>query len=228
VLKVDERILLQSENISLTKGLYALVGRNGSGKSTLIKSILNQHAIEHGEIKINGKKLGDYKKNQIAETVSVVYSKASIFGNLTGLDVLKLGRIPHQSALSFFSSQDQQIVNSVIELMSLQTIVNKEFQILSDGEKQLIMIGRALVQDTPIILLDEPAAFLDIVNHHELIKTLNTLVNKTCKLIIYSTHQIQNIDNDCDGVLIITNKRLILLTDKGKFKNTIENEFGLK
>lgn len=226
-LTVDDKVLFKTEAINLNSGLYALVGRNGSGKSTFIKTILGQNFCNVGEILIKQKNIKEFQHAEIAKLVAVVYAKGSIFGNLTGKDVLMLGRIPHQTPFSILSNQDQKIIDDIIALMNLATIVDKEYQILSDGEKQLIMIGRALVQDTPIILLDEPAAFLDIVNHFELIKLLNKLVRETNKLIIYSTHQIQNIDEDCDGVLMISNNKLTLLNQKGNFKNSIEKNFGI-
>lgn len=227
VVEINNTRLFQSNEIQLNKGLIALVGRNGAGKSTLLKCIMGQHLLSSGSIELYDESITKMSIQKKAKLISVVFSKASIFGNHTAFDVLKLGRIPYQSIWANLQSDDTAIIEKVIDQMSLKALLQKEFNKLSDGEKQLIMIGRSLIQDTPIILLDEPAAFLDVVNQYELMQVLHNISKDSNKLIIYSTHQVENIDNNCQGLLMIENQFLSFNQTKGTFKQSIQKAFGI-
>ncbi|MDA7803936.1 ABC transporter ATP-binding protein [Crocinitomix sp.] len=227
-IKVNGRELFELKDLSLGHGLVALVGRNGAGKSTFLRSIMGLHQDYSGAILLNDTNTKSFSRVELAKEIAIVYSKASIFGNHSGRDVLILGRLPYQNAFARIKKEDHEKVNAVIELFGLADFVDQEFTSLSDGEKQLIMIGRALVQETKIILLDEPGAFLDVVNRYRMNEILQKIAKESDRLILYSTHDIESLQENADKVLLIDNNRIELLADKLTFKRDIFKIFGLK
>ena len=215
-----EKPKLAVDNLVLNSGLWALVGRNGSGKSTFLRALSGVNSNFEGSIKLNSKIQKSISSQQMAKMVSVVFSKTDIFGSHKAIDVLFLGRIPYQGVFSRETKEDKQKVKEIIKLLELEPLIDKQFSILSDGEKQLIMIGRALVQDTTIVLLDEPTAFLDVVNRKKIVKLLAKVSSE--KLIIFSTHNIDLIEDYCDGMLLITNNKLLSVDKKEEFRDQLE------
>jgi len=226
-IRVSDRSLFNLVDLKLTKGLIALVGRNGTGKSTFLKTILGEHQNYCGEIRLNNIELSKIEKSERAKLISVVYSKPEIFGNHTVREVLLLGRLPYQNLFAKVTEKDIQVVEKIIVLLELESFIDKEFLILSDGEKQMVMIGRALVQDTQIILLDEPGAFLDVVNRYKLSDVLKKIVAETNKLIIYSTHHIDLLESHCNAVLLISEGKMIALNEPNQFLPKIKQTFGI-
>lgn len=218
-----EKPKLKVENLDLRSGLWALVGRNGAGKSTFLKALSGANTEFDGVITINKKRQDKISATEMAKTVSVVFSKSEIFGNHKAIDVLFLGRIPYQGLFARYSKADHLKVTEIIKLLELELLVNKPFSVLSDGEKQLVMIGRALVQDTKIILLDEPTAFLDVVNRKKIVNLLSKVSAE--KLIIFSTHNIDLIEEFCAGVLLISNNEVLGINRKEEFNIQLETLF---
>ena len=214
-------------DLELHKGLYALVGRNGVGKSSLIKAILNEFELRKGEISLNNKELNFYTRLDLAKNVAVVYSRVEIFGDLIVKDIILLGRLPYQNLFAKTQDEDLEMVKVVAEDLGITNLLVRKFNRLSDGEKQLVMIARAFVQDTPLILLDEPSAFLDLVNRNILIQLLNKYATSKNKLIIFSTHDIDLLDKYCDGVLFINEQKLKLLDKSLSFLKQIKESFNL-
>jgi iron complex transport system ATP-binding protein len=221
----NEKPSLQVRDLYIKSGLWALVGRNGTGKSTFLNALSSVHSRFDGHIRLNGKNQSDISTQQLAKMVSVVFSKTELFGNHSALDVLYLGRIPYQGVFSGITSSDKAKVNEIIELLRLKPLIKKMFSVLSDGEKQLVMIGRALVQDTDIILLDEPTAFLDVVNRKKIISLLAKVAEENSKLIIFSTHNMDLVERFCGGVLMINEDKLIKIDSKLKFKTQLAKLF---
>ena len=119
------------------------------------------------------------------------------------------------------------MVDQIIELLDLSDFVDREFMQMSDGEKQLMMIGRAMAQDTPIILLDEPNAFLDLVNRHSVMKVLKKIGNEGRKLVLFSTHEIDFLPQICQSVLLIEQGNLLQIKEQEQFISKIHSSFGL-
>jgi len=220
-----EKPKLKVKSLTIEKGLWALVGRNGSGKSTFINALSGVNPNYEGNILIQNIALEKISAQDLSKKIAIVLSKTTLFGHYSALDVLNLGRIPYQGIMAKMTQQDKDKVQEIIALLQLNPLINKSFEVLSDGEKQLIMIGRALVQDTPIILLDEPTAFLDVVNRKKIIKLLANIAKKQDKTIVFSTHNIDLIEEFCDGMLLIEQSNMRVVNDKSNFKNELNKLF---
>lgn len=193
--------LVKEVNFAVNQGDFiALMGLNGSGKTSFFKTILGEINPLAGQIHLNEEQLNKLK---IEDLISVVYTdKIDVFG-LTVWDIISLGRLNKLNWLGKLKKQDELIVDKYIDLLDLAKIKNQQINSLSDGQFQKVMIGRALAQETPLILLDEPTAFLDVKNKktiHELLKSLAQQENKT---IIVSTHDIDFANKYCNRAFLI-------------------------
>lgn len=220
-----DKKLFHCANLTLETGLYALVGRNGAGKSTFLNTLLGDLKLANGSISIKGKQIGDMSLGELSKTISIVRSKPILHGEFRAKDILMLGRLPYQNMLSKPSPEDYEMIDAIAHQLNIADLLSRDYNSLSDGEKQLIMVGRAFVQDTDVILLDEPSAFLDLVNKQELLKRLKSL--SANKLIIFSTHHVEILPEYCDGVLLIANNELQCLEDNATFGPEIKTAFGL-
>lgn len=181
------------KNISLRAGegeMVALVGRNGTGKSTLLRSILGLLPLLEGDCLLSGVELGQMDASKRAKAVSYVSSQVSGLPSLTVRELVSLGRMPHTGWMGKMKREDLALVEEIIDEVGMKFYMDRSLDQLSDGERQRVMIARALVQDTPHIILDEPAAYLDIPNKYELVRLLS-LFRDRGKTIIYSTHDLE-------------------------------------
>ena len=198
------RILLQHASATIPAGeLVALVGRNGTGKSTLLRAIAGLGERLGGEIRLDGHSLETLLPQQLATTVSFVTTERVRIPNLRCEDVVALGRAPYTNWIGRVQEQDKAIVERSLELVGMAAFAEKTMDRMSDGECQRVMIARALAQDTPVILLDEPTAFLDLPNRYELATLLRRLTRDEGKCILFSTHDLDVALSLCDSVALI-------------------------
>lgn len=198
------RILLQHASATIPAGeLVALVGRNGTGKSTLLRAIAGLGERLGGEIRLDGHSLETLSPQQLATTVSFVTTERVRIPNLRCEDVVALGRAPYTNWIGRVQEQDKAIVERSLELVGMAAFAGKTMDRMSDGECQRILIARALAQDTPVILLDEPTAFLDLPNRYELASLLRRLAHEEGKCIFFSTHDLDVALSLCDSVALI-------------------------
>lgn len=174
----------------LNGSLVGLIGDNGSGKSTLLKTITGTLKPLSGKVLINQQNSADFTAQQLAQQLSIVVTEKLGGFNLTVWDVVAAGRTPYINVLGKLSPHDEAIVQQSLELMQLQDLKHKLIDELSDGQRQKTMIAKSLAQQTPIIVLDEPTAFLDYNSKHHLFKLLKQLAEEQGKLIIISSHDI--------------------------------------
>lgn len=226
-LKVRNRLLFRCDHFQLENGLTALVGRNGAGKTTFIKTLSAMLRPASGELYVCGKSATAFTKRERAKTIAVVYSGIAAFGHHRLEDIVALGRLPHQSTWAKMTPHDRQIVQKVMRQLKIDHLASRLFHSLSDGEKQLAMVGRALAQETPIVIMDEPTAFLDMVNRHQLMVALRQLTQQEGKLILMATHHLDLLASNCDSVLLIDQQKLRLLTNPSCFVPEIEKAFGI-
>lgn len=203
-----ERILFAGANIGFGWGEFtALVGRNGTGKSTLLRTIAALTRPLSGQIIIDGRPLSDMTAREIASRISFVSTEEVRITNMKVADVLALGRAPYTNWMGTLGREDREKVTESLALVGMTGFAHKAMDTLSDGERQRVMIARALAQDTPIILLDEPTAFLDLPNRYEICLLLRELAHKQGKSIIFSTHDLNIALELCDTIAMIEGGR---------------------
>ena len=221
------RILIEKLSTRVKPGeLTALVGRNGTGKSTLLRAIAGLGEILSGDIILADKPINELSTAERASTISFVTTDKVRIANLRCRDVVALGRAPYTNWIGRMQKQDEEIVMRSMELVGMGDYADKTMDRMSDGECQRIMIARALAQQTPIILLDEPTAFLDMPNRYELCTLLRRLAHEEQKCIFFSTHELDIALALCDSIALISPPQLHLLpTDEMVKSGHIERLF---
>ena len=187
--------------------LTCLVGRNGTGKSTLLRTIARFIPPLSGSVSINGRDAQRYSTAEFARLVSVVLTSRTHGRNITVAELVALGRTPYTGFWGSLTASDSAAVEESMRLVGIAHLAQRRVATLSDGERQKAMVAKALAQHTPIMLLDEPTAFLDYPSKLELIALLRRLAEERRLTILVSTH-------DLDIALRHTH-RLWLLTDTG-------------
>ncbi|ANF52616.1 ABC transporter [Chryseobacterium glaciei] len=183
------KILISNASAHLNLGdVCLLIGNNGVGKTTLIKSILHQNPLLSGEISINNKNIKNLSVKEIAENIAVVFSKSIIPQNYTVEDLISLGKYIYYPFYFELKKEDREEVSDIIKALDLDQYKHTLLKNLSDGNLQKAFIGRALTQNSPIIILDEPTTHLDEKNKIIILKTLRKLSKEQNKLILFSSH----------------------------------------
>lgn len=201
-----DRILFADANIGFGWGEFtALIGRNGTGKSTLLRTIAALAKPMSGYVTLDGRRLEEMSRLEIASRISFVSTDEVRVTNLKVADVVALGRAPYTNWIGSLTTEDKRMVVRSLELVGMSAFAHKGMDTLSDGERQRVMIARALAQDTPIILLDEPTAFLDLPNKYGICLLLRELAHKQGKSIIFSTHDLNIALELCDTIALIDN-----------------------
>jgi len=203
-----EQVLHRHINVALKQGEFVcLLGPNGAGKSTLLKSISGFLKPIQGDVIINNTSLANITKRQLARLVSVVFTEKIAVPDMTVRELVALGRSPYTGFFGRLTASDIRKTNEAIADTGISHLANRTIINLSDGELQKAMIAKALVQDTPIILLDEPTAFLDLPSRIEIMNLLRELAINKQKAILLSTH-------DLDLALRMADKIWLLAIDK--------------
>lgn len=198
-----DNALLSELNLTVNRGeMVALIGRNGTGKSTLLKSMIGLLTPLEGVCRLNGKPFSDYNSPERACKVSYVSSQLTQLPSLTVKELVGLGRMPYTGWMGHLTSKDRELIDQALKEVQMGRFAERKLECLSDGERQRAMIARAFVQDTPLMVLDEPAAFLDIPNSFELIRLLSRFRDGG-KTIIYSTHDLESAIQCADKMWVI-------------------------
>ncbi|MCM1371535.1 MAG: ABC transporter ATP-binding protein [Bacteroides sp.] len=202
-------ILFDKTSTSFSKGeLTALIGRNGTGKSTMLRAIAGLNRRYTGEILLDGKLLATMPRPEQARKLAFVNTERMRIHNLVCEDVVAIGRAPYTDWIGRMRQADREIVTAAIRSVGMESYARRTMDTMSDGECQRIMIARALAQDTPIILLDEPTSFLDMPNRYELVSLLRSLAHKQGKCILFSTHELDVALRMCDSIALVDNGML--------------------
>lgn len=197
--------LLTNLNLELNEGtLTALLGRNGAGKSTLLRAITRGDKPLAGSITVNGSDITTMNRRHLSHLVAIVTTERVSVGALTVREVVELGRQPHTGYMGRLSESDHTIVNEAISLVGISELAHKMMSQLSDGERQKVMIARALAQQTPIIVLDEPTAFLDVASRIETMQLLARLAHDNNKAVLLSSHDVSQSLSLADYLWIVT------------------------
>lgn len=187
-----KEVLFSIPNMNLDAGqLVTLIGPNGSGKTTFLNTILGLQKPISGTLEFNGMSLTEFSKREKTSLLSHVTSKFEGVNYLSVFDLIAMGRAPYTNMLNVLTDADKVIVNDIIKELNLVEIVAKSTTEISDGERQIAMIGKALAQETAIIILDEPTAFLDYNNRRKVLRILKSIAANQHKLILLTSHDLE-------------------------------------
>ena len=173
-----------------TGEVTALLGSNGAGKSTLLKTLCGLLPSLHGDIFIEGKPLAGYRPGELSTRVGVVLTERTQTGGISVYDLVALGRYPHTGFFGTLRDEDHAAIRQALDTVGIADKAQRFVSELSDGERQKAFIAKALAQECPIILLDEPTAFLDVTSRMETMITLRRLAHREGKAILLSTHDL--------------------------------------
>jgi iron complex transport system ATP-binding protein len=210
--------------------LVCLIGPNGSGKSTLLKTLTGLLKPLSGKTSIDGNELSKLKQREKALLISLVLTERVDIENATVYNLVSLGRHPHSNWWGNIGSDEDTIIREAIEMVHLGHKMYHNINELSDGERQRAMIAKALAQDTPIIMLDEPTAHLDLPNRVEIMLLLHKLAHKTDKAILLSTHELDLALQAADRIWLMSSDRGVEcgvpedLVFNGSFNQTFESK----
>ena len=204
-----EKIVHQHLNFQLHAGeLTCLLGANGAGKSTLLRTLSASQPSLKGELLILDKTVSAYTEKERSRTIGVVLTDKTFTGGLSVYELVALGRQPHTGFFGRLTKEDRRIVEEAMENVGIAHKAKNYTAELSDGERQKVMIAKALVQECPLILLDEPTAFLDVVSRIEIMHLLHRLAVEQNKAILLSTH-------DIEQALVLSDKLWLLTKGEG-------------
>lgn len=185
------KVVHEGLTLRLTPGeVTCLLGLNGAGKSTLLRTLCGFQPPLQGEIRLMGKPLASYSQRDFSLTVGVVLTEKTNAGGITVNELVSLGRHPYTGFFGRLSKQDRKVIEESLEAAGIAHKATQYVSELSDGERQKAMIAKALAQECPIILLDEPTAFLDVTSRIETMVLLHKLAVEQRKAILLSTHDL--------------------------------------
>jgi iron complex transport system ATP-binding protein len=202
--KKQDFVVCEGIHFHATAGdLVGIIGSNGIGKSTLLRTLAGLQAPLDGTVSLDNQDIAELSPKELSRKVSVVLTDPIATKNLRVREMISLGRQPYTNWLGTLSRVDMEKIDQVISMLHLEEIKSRNCYELSDGQLQRVMIGRALTQDTPVIILDEPTMHLDLVHKVQLLKLLNSIAKELHKLIIFSTHEINLAIQLCSHLLVM-------------------------
>ena len=190
--KKNRKVVATDINATLESGcMTCLIGPNGVGKSTLLRTLSAFQPKLQGDIILEGKEIEEYNEKQLAKMIGVVLTTKMEVQNMTAEELVGMGRSPYTGFWGTLSDDDHRIVADALDMVGITNLAKRLIQTLSDGERQKVMIAKALAQQTPVIFLDEPTAFLDYPSKVEMLQLLHRLSRATDKTIFLSTHDLE-------------------------------------
>ncbi len=190
--KGNEKVVASQLEGSIKAGeLTCLLGQNGIGKSTLLRTLSAFQPKLSGSIQLHGREIDSYTDKELSRLIGVVLTERPDVQNMDVFELVSMGRSPYTGFWGTLSDEDRQIVDESIRLVGIDVLRGRMLHTLSDGERQKVMIAKALAQQTPVIYLDEPTAFLDFPSKVEIMQLLHRLAEHEQKTIFLSTHDVE-------------------------------------
>ena len=203
--KKEKNTIAENLNLTFEEGkLISLVGGNGIGKSTLLRTITGIQKPIAGTVMLKEKEIHNYESLALAQNLSLVLTEKLPPSNLSVFELIALGRQPYTNWLGKLSAEDLEKINQAITLTHIEHLIDKKHHEISDGQLQIVLIARALAQDTPLIILDEPTTHLDLFHKVSIFKLLKKLSQETNKCILFSTHDIDLAIQLSDEMIVMT------------------------
>lgn len=200
----DDKPLIRNIEIVLQKGeILTLIGPNGAGKSTVLKSIAGQLKTLGGRVYLGEASLTDMKNDELALKMSVVFTEKLKTEMMTCEDMVATGRYPYTGKFGILSAEDHQVVEEVMELVHVTDIRDQDFRKVSDGQKQRVMLARAICQEPEILILDEPTSYLDVKYKLEFLSILQEMREKKGLTVIMSLHELELAERVSDKILCL-------------------------
>lgn len=199
-----EKVIISDVDISIEKGqIVTLIGPNGAGKSTILKTIIGQLPAISGSAELGGEPIDKISRKEFAKKVSVLLTDRPNPELMTCEDVVAMGRYPHTGALGILNDDDQRIVDEAMDLIHVTELRDRDYMAISDGQRQRVMLARAICQEPELMILDEPTSFLDIRYKLELLSTLQELARTKGMTVLMSLHEIDLAERVSDKIACI-------------------------
>ena len=203
------KAVVSEMDFSIMSGeIVALIGENGSGKSTLLKTLIKDLPPVSGKVFIEGRETGKLSANDIAKAMAIVMTRSVKPDYFTCYDMVASGRYPYTDRLGRLKSEDKKAVEEAMRLTGTESLSEKYVTDISDGQRQLIMLARAIAQDPQILILDEPTSFLDI--RHKLLfsKAVKALVSDRHLAVLMSIHELDLVREMSDRIIALKDGRI--------------------
>ena len=205
----DGKPLIENIDIGVRRGeILTLIGPNGSGKSTILKSMIKQLRLIAGTVVLDGRDMAGLRDRDIAKKLAIVMTERIKAELLTCWDIAATGRYPYTGRLGLLSKEDRGIVDAALETVQATDFADRPFSAISDGQRQRILLARAIAQQPEIIVLDEPTSFLDVKHKLELLDILKRMVRENNVAVIVSLHELDLAEKISDRVVCVANNRI--------------------
>ena len=205
----DGKPLIENIDIGVRRGeILTLIGPNGSGKSTILKSMIKQLRLIAGTVVLDGRDMAGLRERDIAKKLAIVMTERIKAELLTCWDIAATGRYPYTGRLGLLSKEDRAIVDAALETVHATDFADRPFSAISDGQRQRILLARAIAQQPEIIVLDEPTSFLDVKHKLELLDILKRMVRENNVAVIVSLHELDLAEKISDRVVCVANNRI--------------------
>lgn len=205
----DGKPLIENISIGVRRGeILTLIGPNGSGKSTILKSMIRQLKLIAGTVVLDGSVMATLSERDISKKLAIVMTERMRPELMSCWDVVATGRYPYTGRLGILNAEDRKIVDSAIATVQAEDFARSDFSRISDGQRQRILLARAIAQQPEVIVLDEPTSFLDVKHKLELLDILKHMVRERSVAVVVSLHELDLAQKISDRVVCVAKNRI--------------------